>query len=245
MKHSRAATRKRSGRAGGLGRRLSPQFAAIAITSVLRDTISPAADSTGGRPLAIAQWWPRHRRCWTLIWSLIDPVSCVSCVSWMRWLYAAETHETFHRESGMRYHHSTTISGSAQHRRYPMLCGSPGRISVEWEPLSARSCLARPTLLVGQSKVPGIVISVTFASRRVERFGAGPSSVRLHAGDCRATDDSTPAGGECEPTECGVRSRGCRGGSAQAERVSARRSRRLDCPDWVGRPLAVRVTKGA
>ena len=103
MKHSRAATRKRSGRAGGLGRRLSPQFAAIAITSVLRDTISPAADSTGGRPLAIAQWWPRHRRCWTLIWSLIDPVSCVSCVSWMRWLYAAETHETFHRESGMRY----------------------------------------------------------------------------------------------------------------------------------------------
>ena len=36
----------------------------------------------------------------------MDPVSCVSCVSWMGWLYAAETHETFHQESGMRYQHS-------------------------------------------------------------------------------------------------------------------------------------------
>jgi hypothetical protein len=45
-----------------------------------------------------------HPFGWSLIWSLMDPVSCVSCVSWMCWLYAAETHETFHWESGMRYH---------------------------------------------------------------------------------------------------------------------------------------------
>lgn len=38
----------------------------------------------------------------------MDPVSCVSCVSWMHWVYAAETHETFHQESGMRYQHSKT-----------------------------------------------------------------------------------------------------------------------------------------
>ena len=35
----------------------------------------------------------------------MDPVSCVSCVSWMHSVYAAETHETFHQESGMRYQH--------------------------------------------------------------------------------------------------------------------------------------------
>ena len=35
----------------------------------------------------------------------MDPVSCVSCVSWMHCVYAAETHETFHQESGMRYQH--------------------------------------------------------------------------------------------------------------------------------------------
>jgi hypothetical protein len=40
---------------------------------------------------------------WTLIWSLITPVSCVSCVSWWSFLNAAETHETFHWASGMRY----------------------------------------------------------------------------------------------------------------------------------------------
>jgi len=31
-------------------------------------------------------------------------VSCVSCVSWSHWVNAAETHETIHWESGMRYH---------------------------------------------------------------------------------------------------------------------------------------------
>ena len=35
------------------------------------------------------------------------PVSCVSCVSWMYCVNAAETHETFHQESGMRYHAHT------------------------------------------------------------------------------------------------------------------------------------------
>ncbi len=43
------------------------------------------------------------RVLWSLIWTLIDPVSCVSCVSWMYSVNAAETHETFHQESGMRY----------------------------------------------------------------------------------------------------------------------------------------------
>jgi len=33
----------------------------------------------------------------------MGPVSCVSCVSSWYWVNAAETHETFHRESGMRY----------------------------------------------------------------------------------------------------------------------------------------------
>ena len=37
---------------------------------------------------------------WTLIWTLIDPVSCVS--SWY-WVNAGETDETVHKESGMRY----------------------------------------------------------------------------------------------------------------------------------------------
>lgn len=31
------------------------------------------------------------------------PVSCVSCVSWSHQLNAAETYETAHVESGMRY----------------------------------------------------------------------------------------------------------------------------------------------
>jgi len=38
----------------------------------------------------------RYAPSWSLIWALMDPVSCVSCVSWMYWMNAAETHETFH-----------------------------------------------------------------------------------------------------------------------------------------------------
>jgi hypothetical protein len=33
----------------------------------------------------------------------MDPVSCVSCVSSWYWVNATETHQTFHRASGMRY----------------------------------------------------------------------------------------------------------------------------------------------
>ena len=51
---------------------------------------------------------------WTLIWTLMDPVSCVSCVSWMYWLIAAETHETFHWDSGMRYQLSSSGPISTQ-----------------------------------------------------------------------------------------------------------------------------------
>ncbi len=59
---------------------------------------------------------PRAR---TPIWTLIDPVSCVSCVSWWYSVNAAETHETIHTESGMRYHPHTTISsGPKQLDRY-------------------------------------------------------------------------------------------------------------------------------
>src|SRR6266545_3199641 len=43
--------------------------------------------------------------------SLIDPVSCVSCVTWMYSVNAAETYETFHLESGMRYHSTTRCCG--------------------------------------------------------------------------------------------------------------------------------------
>ena len=38
----------------------------------------------------------------------MGPVSCVSCVSWMHWMNAAETHETFRQESGMRYQVSSS-----------------------------------------------------------------------------------------------------------------------------------------
>jgi len=55
---------------------------------------SVAPPSSGSRR------WPR----WTLIRTLIDPASCVSFVSWWYWVYAAETHETVHWASGMRYH---------------------------------------------------------------------------------------------------------------------------------------------
>ena len=53
---------------------------------------------------ACAEEAPPHGRAgWSLIGTLMDPVSCVSCVSWWYWVNAAETHETFHWESGMRY----------------------------------------------------------------------------------------------------------------------------------------------
>jgi hypothetical protein len=38
----------------------------------------------------------------------MDPVSCVSYVSWVYCVYAAETHETFRQESGMRYQVSSS-----------------------------------------------------------------------------------------------------------------------------------------
>jgi len=63
---------------------------------------SPARPSAGS-----ASTTPRGtswRRAWTLIWTLMDPVSYVSCVSWKYWVNAGETYETFHWESGMRYH---------------------------------------------------------------------------------------------------------------------------------------------
>ena len=53
----------------------------------------------------------RQRPGWTLIWTLIDPVSCVSCFSWWYCVNSAETHETFRWESGMRYQHTTTSGG--------------------------------------------------------------------------------------------------------------------------------------
>ena len=51
----------------------------------------------------------RRARCaspsvWSPIWTLMDPVSCVSCVSPWCCGNAAETHETIHWKSGMRYH---------------------------------------------------------------------------------------------------------------------------------------------
>lgn len=39
----------------------------------------------------------------------MDPVSCVSCVSLMYRANATETYETFHQESGMRYHYTDYI----------------------------------------------------------------------------------------------------------------------------------------
>ena len=50
----------------------------------------------------------------------MDPVSCVSCVSRMYSVYAAETHETFHRESGMRY--QSRLIGPIHARIGPFIC---------------------------------------------------------------------------------------------------------------------------
>lgn len=68
--------------------------------------------------------WRRRRAelGWTLIWTLIPPVSCVSCVSSWYSVNAAETHETIHWESGMRYqitHHNILGFGTSLH--YNML----------------------------------------------------------------------------------------------------------------------------
>ena len=67
---------------------------------------------------------------WTLIWTLIDPVSCVSCVSSWYWVTAAETYETFHWESGMRYQRDARPAP-----RKP------------WSPLGCRFALSRRTQL--------------------------------------------------------------------------------------------------
>ena len=64
------------------------------ITANRRDATAPS--SATRRPIHAGAWW-------SLVWTLMDPVSCVSCVSWMHWLYAFGTHETLHQESGMRY----------------------------------------------------------------------------------------------------------------------------------------------
>jgi hypothetical protein len=53
-------------------------------------------------PAQIAKAASDATAVWTLIRTLIGPVSCVSCVSSWYWANAAETHETIHRESGMR-----------------------------------------------------------------------------------------------------------------------------------------------
>jgi len=53
----------------------------------------------------------------------MDPVSCVSCVSGVYSVNAAEKHETFHWESGMRY--------QSRHSRSEQLTSDyPGRCAV-------------------------------------------------------------------------------------------------------------------
>ena len=61
----------------------------------------------------------------------MNAVSCVSYVSWMYWVNAAETHETFHLESGMRYQVSSSpiLSTDWAFRLPPQGC---------WSPLAAR-----------------------------------------------------------------------------------------------------------
>jgi hypothetical protein len=44
----------------------------------------------------------------------MDPVSCVSYVSWWYCVYAAETHETIHWKSGMRYQPAARPAGRAR-----------------------------------------------------------------------------------------------------------------------------------
>ena len=60
----------------------------------------------------------------------MDPVSCVSCVSWMHCVYAAETHETFHQESGMRYQHLSEAPIHARIGAFSMATASVIPLSV-------------------------------------------------------------------------------------------------------------------
>ena len=56
-------------------------------------------------------------------WSPYRSCSCVSCVSSWYWVNAAETHETFHRESGMRYHLPTTSCCGPCEKLDTICCG--------------------------------------------------------------------------------------------------------------------------
>jgi hypothetical protein len=62
-----------------------------------------------------------------LIGALMTPVSRVSCVSSCYWVNAAETYETFHWESGMRY---DFVTNGSLPERYNILWISPKRTSA-------------------------------------------------------------------------------------------------------------------
>jgi hypothetical protein len=76
----------------------------------------------------------------SLIWTLMDPVSCVSCVSWMYWVNAGETHETFHWESGMRYQVS---SGPGSERESGLFSVAAESAVPSFVPSTACDCAAR------------------------------------------------------------------------------------------------------
>ena len=79
----------------------TPTQSPIATLLVANSPNSSRMASTGSRRSKFSRQGAAFGR--TPIWTLIDPVSCVSCVSWLHWVYAAETRETFHQESDMRY----------------------------------------------------------------------------------------------------------------------------------------------
>ena len=67
---------------------------------------------------------------WTLIWTPLRPVSCVSCVSWMYSVNAAETYETDHWESGMRYQVSSTKANSCSKSNQYLACAVSARTLI-------------------------------------------------------------------------------------------------------------------
>jgi hypothetical protein len=87
----------------------------------------------------------------------MDPVSCVSCVSWMHWVNAAETHETLHQESGMRYQVSSRAD--SENESGPLVAAVPPFV-----PSSQGEGAAAPSL---DSLVPLLHISLAGTNKPV------------------------------------------------------------------------------
>ena len=143
----------------------------MGVVTRVRPLLSP-------RPQCPGRWGRRFNAgaSWSLIWTLMNPVSCVSYVSWMYWVNAADTHETFHWESGMRYQHSS---------RSPDSCSELGECRLG----SGLECGTRPAL--------STISSVSLAGMHTI------CTVSIHERDGPRADALRPASppGRLSPTE--------------------------------------------